>query len=144
MDTNRPFQFQKRSQLFIRTHDEPLSVATMRVSNPDCSPIVVNRWDAAPTPSGFAKIVRDDFPVFRPMSKVFDSNCHDVHGMFMQNGGTVTVTFNAPAAGTYYIQLKYKTNSVNHEPAPSPTTVHYEFMTTGVPGSTSGLDLVRR
>ena len=77
-------------------------------------------------------------------SKVFDSNCRDVHGMFTQNGGTVTVTFNAPAAGTYSIGLQYKTDSVNHKPAPSPTTVHYEFMTTGVPGSTSGLDLVRR
>jgi hypothetical protein len=77
-------------------------------------------------------------------SKVFDSNCHDVHRMETQNGGTVTVTFTAPTAGTYYIQLKYKTDSVNHQPAPSPTTVHYEFMTTGVPGSTSGLDLVRR
>jgi len=31
---NRPFQFQKRGQHFIGTHDETLSVA-MRVSNPD-------------------------------------------------------------------------------------------------------------
>ena len=84
------------------------------------------------------------FGMDKPKSKVFDSNCRDVHGMFTQNGGTVTVTFNAAAAGTYYIQLQYKTDSVNHKPAPSPTTVHYEFMTTGVPGSTSGLDLVRR
>ena len=29
----RPFQFQKRGQLFIRTHNETLSVAAMRVSN---------------------------------------------------------------------------------------------------------------
>src|SRR5262249_17867863 len=83
------------------------------------------------------------FNIEKPMSKVFDSNCHDAHGMFTQNGGTVTVTFNAPAAGTYYIQLKFKTDAINHKPAPSPTTVHYEFMTTGVPGSTSGLDLAR-
>jgi hypothetical protein len=27
------FEFQKRSQLFIRTHDETLTVAAMRVSN---------------------------------------------------------------------------------------------------------------
>jgi hypothetical protein len=33
---NRRFQFQKRRQLFIRTHNETLSVA-MCVSNPDCS-----------------------------------------------------------------------------------------------------------
>jgi hypothetical protein len=29
-------QFQKRSQLFIRTHNETLSVVAMSVSNPDC------------------------------------------------------------------------------------------------------------
>jgi hypothetical protein len=29
VDTNRPFQFQKRSQLFIRTHNETLSVVAM-------------------------------------------------------------------------------------------------------------------
>jgi hypothetical protein len=37
---NRPFQFDERCQLFIRTHNEMLSVA-MRVSNPDCSPFKV-------------------------------------------------------------------------------------------------------
>jgi hypothetical protein len=35
---NRRFQFQKRRHLFIRTHNETLSVIAMRVSNPDCSP----------------------------------------------------------------------------------------------------------
>ena len=40
--TNRPFQFQKRSQLFIRTHNETLSIVAMRVCNPDCSPIGIN------------------------------------------------------------------------------------------------------
>jgi hypothetical protein len=30
VDTNRSFQFQKRSQLFIGSHDEPFSVAAMR------------------------------------------------------------------------------------------------------------------
>jgi hypothetical protein len=33
----RPLQFHKRSQLLIGTHNEPLSVVTMRVSNPDRS-----------------------------------------------------------------------------------------------------------
>jgi hypothetical protein len=42
-DTNRPFQFQKRSELFIRPHNETLSVAAMRVSDPDCSPLRINR-----------------------------------------------------------------------------------------------------
>src|SRR5262249_41716633 len=39
VDTNRPLQFQKCRQLFIRTHNETLFVAAMRVGNPDCSPI---------------------------------------------------------------------------------------------------------
>jgi hypothetical protein len=31
--TNRPFEFEKRGQLFIRTHNEPPSIVTMRVTN---------------------------------------------------------------------------------------------------------------
>ena len=38
--TNCRFHFQKRSQLFIRSHNETLSVVLMRVSNPDRSPLV--------------------------------------------------------------------------------------------------------
>jgi len=34
---NRKFEFNKRSQLFIRVHNETLSVVTMRVCNPDRS-----------------------------------------------------------------------------------------------------------
>jgi hypothetical protein len=33
----------KRSQLFIRTHNETLSIIAMRVSNPDRSPVGINR-----------------------------------------------------------------------------------------------------
>jgi hypothetical protein len=40
--TNSPFKFHKRSQLFISTHNEPLSVAAMRVSNEDCSPLRIH------------------------------------------------------------------------------------------------------
>jgi hypothetical protein len=39
---NRPFQFQKRSQLFVRTHNKAPSVATVRVSNPNRSPLGIN------------------------------------------------------------------------------------------------------
>jgi hypothetical protein len=35
---NRRFEFRKRSQLFIRSHNETLSVASMCVSNPDRLP----------------------------------------------------------------------------------------------------------
>jgi hypothetical protein len=78
-------------------------------------------------------------------SDVFSSSCNSVGPTITQNPTTkaVTVAFNAPAAGTYFIGIKYSVNSVVGSPAPSPgTTVHYNLMTTGVPGSTSGLDLV--
>jgi hypothetical protein len=39
--SNFQFQFQKRSQLFILSHNEALTVA-MRVSNPDRSPVGIN------------------------------------------------------------------------------------------------------
>jgi hypothetical protein len=40
-DTNRPFQFQKRSQYFFGADDETLSVA-MRLRNPDRSPFAIH------------------------------------------------------------------------------------------------------
>jgi len=36
----------------------------MCVNNPDCLPFAIYRRDTAPTPSGFAEIISDDFPVF--------------------------------------------------------------------------------
>jgi hypothetical protein len=39
---NRRFEFYKRSQLFAGTHNVTLSVAAMRVSNPDCLPLRIN------------------------------------------------------------------------------------------------------
>ena len=44
----RPLQFHKRSQLIIRTHNEALSVATMRVCNPDCSPFAIQSAETQP------------------------------------------------------------------------------------------------
>jgi hypothetical protein len=41
MDTNYPLQFHKRSQDFIGTYDETLSVA-MCVNNPDSSPFGIH------------------------------------------------------------------------------------------------------
>ena len=46
----------------------------MRVSNPDRSPVGINRRDAAPIPTCFAEIVSGDFPllhvkwIVRPLS----------------------------------------------------------------------------
>jgi hypothetical protein len=54
-------RFYKRRQPFIRTHNETLSIVAMRVSNPDCSPAGINRCDTAPTPTGFAEIVGDEY-----------------------------------------------------------------------------------
>jgi len=78
-------------------------------------------------------------------NNVFNLNCNAQSETITQNPttGTVTVSFNAPTAGTYIISLKYDSGSVKGAAAPSPTTVHYNFSTTGVPGSTSGLDLIK-
>jgi hypothetical protein len=83
---------------------------------------------------------------FASGSNVFNSNCSGVSNTITQNTttGAVTVQFNAPTAGTYIIGIKYDSKSIVGDPAPSPgTTVHYNFATTGVPGSTSGLDLIK-
>jgi hypothetical protein len=39
---NHRFKFHKRSELFIRTHNETLSIAAMCVSNPDRLPLGIN------------------------------------------------------------------------------------------------------
>jgi hypothetical protein len=41
--SNSRFKFQKRSQFFIRTYNETLSVVAMCVCNEDCSPVGINR-----------------------------------------------------------------------------------------------------
>jgi hypothetical protein len=40
---DRRFQFHKRSQFFIRAHNETFSVAAMCVCNPSRSPVGINR-----------------------------------------------------------------------------------------------------
>jgi hypothetical protein len=83
---------------------------------------------------------------FASGSNVFNSNCNSVSDTITQNPttGAVTVQFNAPTAGTYIIGIKYDSKSIVGDPAPSPgTTVHYNFETTGVPGSISGFDLIK-
>ena len=39
---NRPFEFQKRGQLFIRSHNEMPAFAAMPLRNPDCSRLGIN------------------------------------------------------------------------------------------------------
>ena len=77
---------------------------------------------------------------------VFNSNCVSLQRTVGQSGNTVSVTFDAPTAGTYFIAINFSAHSLIGERAPSPhypTTVHYDFTTTGVLDSTTGLDLVK-
>jgi hypothetical protein len=109
-------------------------------------------WVAVTAPAGnntftiTQTITTGNFNSLIPMtngSKVYNSNCGTMHPTIAQSGGTVTVMFDAPTAGTYFIAIKYNPQSLKNKPAPSPTTtVHYDFMTTGVPASTTGLDLL--
>src|SRR5262249_14021492 len=55
----RRLQFHKRSQLFIRTQNETLSVVSMCVSNPDCPSMKIERRYPAHAESGFLEIVSD-------------------------------------------------------------------------------------
>ncbi|MEO8043437.1 MAG: kelch repeat-containing protein, partial [Spartobacteria bacterium] len=77
-------------------------------------------------------------------SKVFDPDCVPMQRGITQSGNAVTVRFNATTEGTYFIAIAFTAQGIIGEPAPSPTTVHYEFTTTGVPDSTGGLDLAKR
>jgi hypothetical protein len=77
---------------------------------------------------------------------VFNANCGSVSSTITQNPttGAVTLQFNAPVAGTYILSVKYDSKSIAGLTAPSPTTtVHYDFATTGVAGSTQGIDLIK-
>src|SRR2546430_1153666 len=60
---NRRFEFHKRSQLFIGSHNETLAVAAMRVSDKDCSPARIYSRDTHQTPTGFHKLHSDYFPI---------------------------------------------------------------------------------
>ena len=81
---------------------------------------------------------------FASGSGVFNSSCSAVSGasITQSSNGSVTVTFTG--TGTFYIGIKYDATSVKNKPAPSPTTVHTDFATTGISGSTQGLDLVKK
>ena len=82
-------------------------------------------------------------------SNVYSSSCTNVHASFTQSSinsttGTVTATFAARTAGTYYIGIKFSTSTVTGKTAPTPDTVGYSYSTTGIPDSTSGLNLVKK
>jgi hypothetical protein len=51
------FEFNKSRQLFlIRTHNETLSIAAVRINNPDRSPFGIKSGDPAPTPTGLLRL----------------------------------------------------------------------------------------
>jgi len=55
-------ELEKCCQFLIGSNDESLSVVAVCISNEDRLSVGINRCDAAPTPTGFAEIVSDDFP----------------------------------------------------------------------------------
>jgi protocatechuate 3,4-dioxygenase beta subunit len=80
-------------------------------------------------------------------STVYRSSCGGgVKSTFTQTttaaaSGTVTVTFTAPTAGTYFVNVKLATSEMKGEAPPTPGTVHFVFSTTGMAGSARALDL---
>ncbi len=51
---------------------------------------------------------------------MFDSDCVPLQRGITQSGDTVTVRFNAPVAGTYYIAIKFNAQNLLGQPAPNP------------------------
>jgi hypothetical protein len=56
---------------FLRVHNETLSVIAMSVNNPDRSPVTIHRCKTAQTPTGFAEIVSDYFPILHCVTSIF-------------------------------------------------------------------------
>jgi hypothetical protein len=52
-----------KTQSVFHPNHETLSVIAVRICNEARSRVGIHRCDAAPTPTGFAEIVSDDFPV---------------------------------------------------------------------------------
>jgi len=59
------FEFNERTELFVRVHNKAPSVAALCLNNPDRSPLAINGGHPAHAPTGFAKSVSDDFPVLQ-------------------------------------------------------------------------------
>jgi hypothetical protein len=52
-----------RAEPFVGMYNEAPPAVAVRICNKDCLPVGVDRCDTAPTPTGFAKSVGDDFPI---------------------------------------------------------------------------------
>ena len=78
--------------------------------------------------------------------RVFTAACGRLQQATFTSGpdGSVTVGFNATAAGTYLVAVRYQSSAVIGQPTPAPTTIHYLFSTAGVSSSTATLDLLRQ
>lgn len=80
-------------------------------------------------------------------SSVLNSaTCEAVSGAsFRQSSttGAVRIFLDAPTTSSYYIALEFSTQNLRHQPAPTPTMVHYDLSTTNASGSTCGLDLIK-
>jgi hypothetical protein len=84
-------------------------------------------------------------------SNVFNAGCNALQSkpQISTSGGVTTVKFTASSAGTYIIGIKYDSKSIVNATAPTKGSnndysVHYDFSTTGVSGSTQGLDLKKQ
>jgi hypothetical protein len=78
--------------------------------------------------------------------KVYTAACGKVKQPTFASGadGSVTVGFDATAARSYWVAVRYHANAVNGQSTPSPTTIHYLFSTAGVPSSSATLDFLRQ
>jgi len=70
--------------------------AAMRISNEGCSPARIQGWNAAPTPTGLAEIVSDDFLIFHvrgPLARLYGARkILPVYGSFTSVPGGKLLT----------------------------------------------------
>jgi hypothetical protein len=60
---NRCVQYQKCCGHFIGVHNKPPGILALCGHNPKLSALVIRNGDTAATPTGFAEIVPNSFPV---------------------------------------------------------------------------------
>jgi hypothetical protein len=87
-------------------------ISPMRISNPDRLSVGINRWDTARTPTGFAEIVGDDFPLLHGLCFFCSPHSND------QVIWTGPMTRATAYAGASRIILKFNRRRYNRQNAP--------------------------
>lgn len=91
------------------------------------------------------------FLIEAPGPRVYDANCNrsKLATVVSSSNGQTTIQVSGATVGqTFTVAVKYKTSSVGGATQPTPTTVHYDFVTlvngTPVAADPNGVDLKKK